>query len=70
MGSFADQPILVCPICSPPKQFNRQENFLDHVQQQTGAGGLEQVSALALVEELQSLSDREKEKAKSGLEYT
>lgn len=70
MGSFSDQPILVCPICSPPKQFNRQENLLDHVQRHTRAGGLEQGSALALVEKLQPRSDHEKDKAKSGSEYT
>ncbi|KAG6361236.1 hypothetical protein INS49_009460 [Diaporthe citri] len=46
------------------------KNFLDHVQRHIRAGGLEQVSALALVEKLQSRSDREKEKAKSGLGHT
>lgn len=74
MGSSSDQPFLVCPICSPPRQLNRQENFLDHVQRHARVGGFVQlprfVEASALVDELQTRSDREKEKSKTGSEYS
>lgn len=73
MESCTQDPVWVCPVCSPPRQFKQVIKFLFHKANHMSNGQRVQIppsrEAVALKEQLEFQADREKQESENGWEY-